>query len=35
MALELEQIESDLPKLPALDQTRIASLLAAVRRVRA
>lgn len=34
MALELQQIESDLPKLPALDQTRIASLLAAVRRVR-
>ncbi len=34
MTLELETIASDLPKLPALDQPKIAALLACVRRVR-
>ena len=34
MTLELAQIEQDLPRMPALDQPRIAALLASVRQVR-
>lgn len=34
MALELDHIAADIPRLPALDQARIAGLLACVRRVR-
>ena len=34
MDLELDEIAADLPRLPALDQTSIAAMLASVRRVR-